>query len=51
MPKYPSKDLKQQLRQINRDLDEAIQLQDFGKAKALLRRTPGNSPAASGGYS
>jgi ATP-dependent Clp protease ATP-binding subunit ClpC len=37
MPKYPSKDLKQQLQQINRDLDDAIQLQDFGKAKALLR--------------
>ncbi|HIK43259.1 MAG TPA: ATP-dependent Clp protease ATP-binding subunit [Leptolyngbyaceae cyanobacterium M65_K2018_010] len=35
MPKYPSKDLKQKLRQINKDLDESIQLQDFGKANAL----------------
>ncbi|QQE63783.1 ATP-dependent Clp protease ATP-binding subunit ClpC [Leptolyngbya sp. BL0902] len=34
-PKYPSKELKQQLRQVNKDLDEAIELQDFGKAKAL----------------
>ncbi|MFH7241595.1 MAG: ATP-dependent Clp protease ATP-binding subunit [Spirulina sp.] len=34
-PKYPSKELKQQLRQINKDLDGAIELQDFGKAKAL----------------
>ena len=34
-PKYPSKELKQQLRQVNKDLDEAIERQDFGKAKAL----------------
>ncbi|MBD2427375.1 ATP-dependent Clp protease ATP-binding subunit [Phormidium sp. FACHB-1136] len=34
-PKYPSKELKQQLRQVNKDLDAAIELQDFGKAKAL----------------
>jgi ATP-dependent Clp protease ATP-binding subunit ClpC len=35
MPKYPSKELKQQLRQVNQDLDQAIQLQDFGKAMVL----------------
>ncbi len=35
MPKYPSKELKQELRQVNKDIDEAIQLQDYGKAKAL----------------
>ena len=35
MPKYPSKELKLQLRQVNKDLDEAIQLQEFGKAKTL----------------
>lgn len=35
MPKYPSKELKQELRQVNADLDESIQVQDFGKAKAL----------------
>ena len=34
-PKYPSKELKQQLRQVNKDLDQAIELQDFGKAKTL----------------
>ncbi len=34
-PKYPSKEIKQQLRQVNQDLDAAIELQDFGKAKAL----------------
>ena len=34
-PKYPSKELKQQLRQVNKNLDAAIELQDFGKAKAL----------------
>ncbi|MEB3288900.1 MAG: ATP-dependent Clp protease ATP-binding subunit [Leptolyngbya sp.] len=34
-PKYPSKELKQQLRQVNKDLDEAIERQDFGKAKTL----------------
>lgn len=36
MPKYPSKELKQQLRQVNKDIDSAIQVQDFGKAKALV---------------
>jgi ATP-dependent Clp protease ATP-binding subunit ClpC len=35
MPKYPSRELKQQLRQVNADIDEAVQVQDFGKAKAL----------------
>ncbi|MBW4461259.1 MAG: ATP-dependent Clp protease ATP-binding subunit [Nodosilinea sp. WJT8-NPBG4] len=35
MPKYPSKELKQQLRQVNKELDEAIQLQEFPKAKTL----------------
>jgi len=35
MPKYPSKELKQDLRQVNADIDEAIQVQDYGKAKAL----------------
>ena len=35
MPKYPSKELKQELRQVTKDIDEAIQVQDFGKAKAL----------------
>jgi ATP-dependent Clp protease ATP-binding subunit ClpC len=35
MPKYPSRELKQELRQVNTDIDEAIQVQDFGKAKAL----------------
>jgi len=35
MPKYPSRELKQELRQVNADIDAAIQVQDFGKAKAL----------------
>ncbi|MBE9138429.1 ATP-dependent Clp protease ATP-binding subunit [Nodosilinea sp. LEGE 07088] len=35
MPKYPSKELKQQLRQVNKELDETIQLQEFGKATTL----------------
>jgi ATP-dependent Clp protease ATP-binding subunit ClpC len=35
MPKYPSKELKQQLRQVNKATDEAIQMQDFGRAKTL----------------
>ena len=35
MPKYPSKELKLELRQVNKDIDEAIQRQDYGKAKAL----------------
>ncbi|TVQ13647.1 MAG: ATP-dependent Clp protease ATP-binding subunit [Leptolyngbya sp. DLM2.Bin27] len=35
MPKYPSKELKQQLRQVNKELDEAIELQEFPKAKTL----------------
>jgi ATP-dependent Clp protease ATP-binding subunit ClpC len=35
MPKYPSKELKQELRQVNADIDAAVQVQDFGKAKAL----------------
>ncbi|MGF1569828.1 MAG: ATP-dependent Clp protease ATP-binding subunit [Nodosilinea sp.] len=36
MPKYPSKELKLQLRQLNKDLDATLQTQDFGKAKTLL---------------
>lgn len=35
MPKYPAQDLKQQLRQINQALDEAIQLQEFDQAQDL----------------
>lgn len=35
MPKYPSKELKQELRQVNKELDQAIELQDFSKAKTL----------------
>jgi ATP-dependent Clp protease ATP-binding subunit ClpC len=35
MPKYPSQELKQQLRQVTKDIDEAIQMQDFGKAARL----------------
>ncbi|HEY9763588.1 MAG TPA: ATP-dependent Clp protease ATP-binding subunit [Trichocoleus sp.] len=38
LPKYPSKELKQELRQVNRDLDEALQVQDFGKAQTLRDR-------------
>jgi ATP-dependent Clp protease ATP-binding subunit ClpC len=41
MPKYPSKELKQELRQVNKDLDQAIQVQDFGKAKALREQKQG----------
>ncbi|WOD40750.1 ATP-dependent Clp protease ATP-binding subunit [Nodosilinea sp. E11] len=41
MPKYPSKELKQELRQVNKELDEALQLQDFGKAKALREQRQG----------
>ncbi|MGF1519481.1 MAG: ATP-dependent Clp protease ATP-binding subunit [Nodosilinea sp.] len=35
MPKYPSKELKLQLRGVNKELDEAIELQEFPKAKTL----------------
>ena len=35
MPKYPSKELKLQLREVNKELDEAIELQEFPKAKTL----------------
>ncbi|HEY9879117.1 MAG TPA: ATP-dependent Clp protease ATP-binding subunit [Leptolyngbyaceae cyanobacterium] len=38
MPKYPSKELKQELRQVNRDLAEALQVQDFAKAQTLRDR-------------
>ncbi len=38
MPKYPSKELKLQLREVNKELDEAIELQEFPKAKTLRER-------------
>ncbi len=38
MPKYPSKELKLQLRGVNKELDEAIELQEFPKAKTLRER-------------
>ncbi|MBD0267636.1 MAG: ATP-dependent Clp protease ATP-binding subunit [Cyanobacteria bacterium Co-bin8] len=38
LPKYPSKELKLELRQVNKDLDAAIQTQDFGKAQGLRDR-------------
>ncbi|MFM7326025.1 MAG: ATP-dependent Clp protease ATP-binding subunit, partial [Nodosilinea sp.] len=37
MPRHLSKAVKQQLRQLNTDLDNAIQRQDFDKAKTLLQ--------------
>jgi len=36
MPRHLSKAVKQQLRQLNTELDDAIQRQDFDKAKVLL---------------
>lgn len=38
MPKYPSRELKQELRGISKELEEAIQLQDFEKAQATSDR-------------
>jgi ATP-dependent Clp protease ATP-binding subunit ClpC len=38
LPKYPSKELKLELRQVNKDLAEAVQTQDFGKAQGLRDR-------------
>ncbi|MBD0336461.1 MAG: ATP-dependent Clp protease ATP-binding subunit [Cyanobacteria bacterium Co-bin13] len=38
LPKYPSKELKLELRQVNKDLDAAIQVQDFSKAQGLRDR-------------
>ncbi|MFM7527144.1 MAG: ATP-dependent Clp protease ATP-binding subunit [Nodosilinea sp.] len=37
MPRHLSKTVKQQLRQLNTELDDAIQRQDFDKAKVLLQ--------------
>ena len=37
MPRHLSKAVKQKLRQLNSELDDAIQRQDFEKAKALLQ--------------
>ncbi len=37
MPRHLAKELKQQLRQLNQDLDEAIQRQDFDRAKTLVQ--------------
>ncbi|PSN11399.1 ATP-dependent Clp protease ATP-binding subunit ClpC, partial [filamentous cyanobacterium CCP5] len=38
MPKYPSKELKQELRQINRELGEAVQQQNFSEAQSASDR-------------
>ena len=38
MPKYPSKELKQSLRQVNRELGEAVQLQDYAAAQTARDR-------------
>jgi len=38
VPQYPSKEVKQELRQVNRALDEAVQLQDYARAKELTEK-------------
>lgn len=38
LPKYPSKEVKQELRQVNQDLAGALQVQDFDKAQGLRDR-------------
>ncbi|NER84063.1 MAG: ATP-dependent Clp protease ATP-binding subunit, partial [Leptolyngbya sp. SIO1D8] len=52
-PTYPSKELRQQLRQTNRDLEAAIQAQDFQQAQTLrdqrqeiLKQIQGPQPEA-----
>ncbi len=47
IPRHLSKSVKQQLRQLNTDLDEAIQQQEFGKAKALRQEQQDLRQAAS----
>ncbi|HEY9735497.1 MAG TPA: ATP-dependent Clp protease ATP-binding subunit [Trichocoleus sp.] len=52
LPKYPNKELKQELRQVNKDLATAVDTQDYAKAQelrdrrsTLLVEIQGDSPA------